>query len=393
MDPVFGPLFLGRLVATSGVWISNIVSAILAFELSGSALTVGAVSAAQFGPQLLFAPLSGAIADRGNRKGQLVLGRMIVALGSGSLALAVWIRGVDGLPGAWVVVAAAGVVGTGFAIGVPAMNALLPSLVRAAELPTAIALDSLPLSLARAVGPAIGVLVATTAGPAAALGVGAGANLAFALTIVFLPMRSWKPAGGKDRSVRAGVKFVRGHPAIVRLLVAVTGIGIGADPVITLSPSLAAEFGADARFVGVLASAFGLGAVVAIFSLTFVRRRVGLARAGIGGLTLLSLGLAGAGLSPIRALAALALVIGGAGMTMAIASLSTQLQELLPEEFRGRVMGLYAVSFLGSRPIAAAMNGFVSDATSPSFAFILAGLIVLAIAMWARASHEAARSP
>ena len=65
-DPLFGPLFWGKLVSSSGIWIHNIVAAIVAYDLTGSALVVGLVSVVQFAPQLLFAPLSGKMADRGN---------------------------------------------------------------------------------------------------------------------------------------------------------------------------------------------------------------------------------------------------------------------------------------------------------------------------------------
>jgi MFS family permease len=61
-------------------------------------------------------------------------------------------------------VLAATIVGIGFAIGGPAAQALLPSLVRRSELPTAIAISSVPMTVARALGPAVGALLVTTRG-------------------------------------------------------------------------------------------------------------------------------------------------------------------------------------------------------------------------------------
>jgi MFS family permease len=391
-DPVFGPFFAGRLISTSGVWISNIVSAILVFEISGSALAVGAVSAAQFGPQLLLAPMSGAVADRGNRKAQMIVGRLLVAAGSGTLAITIWAIGVDGLPGAWIVVLAAGIVGLGFVTGGPAMNALIPSLVRPEELTTAVVLNTIPISLSRAVGPAVGAVVAASAGPAVALAMASAANLFFALVVVVLPIGSWKPEKGKDRSVRAGLKFVRRNRPVFRLLVGVAAIGIGADPIITLTPSLADHLGEGAHYVGVLASAFGTGALAATLIMSRLRSIFGLARLGTGGLGLLAGGLLVAGSSPTPTIAVIALVIAGAGLTTALTSLSTQLQEGVPEDFRGRIMGVYAVAFLGSRPVAAVVNGTVSDLTSPPVAFAFVASVIVGIALWIRAAHGTARS-
>src|SRR5690606_28216478 len=162
VDPVFGPFFGAKLLGTAGVWIYNIVAAILAFELSGSALVVGLVSVAQFGPQLLLAPLSGAMADRGNRRLQLAVGKLLVAVASGGLGVWIWLVGVEGLPGVWPVIATAFVVGLGFVLVGPAQNALIPALVRPNELAPAIALNTVPPTVARAAGPAVGALVATS---------------------------------------------------------------------------------------------------------------------------------------------------------------------------------------------------------------------------------------
>lgn len=391
-DPVFGPFFAGKAVSTAGIWVHNIVAAILAWELSGSALVVGMVSVAQFGPQLLFAPLSGALADQGDRRRQLVVGRLIAA--SGSLGLAGWIAlvGVEGLPGAWPVVATALVVGIGFVIGGPAMNALLPSLVRPDELATAIAVNSIPFTIARAAGPAIGALVATTLGPAAAFALAGVTNLVFALLLVRLRIRGRAAtAGGGDRRVRAGFRYLRRDRGIVLLLLGVAAIGLGADPVITLTPSLAAGLGADATLVGVFASSFGIGAGLAFVVLSRLRLRFGLERLAVGGLGLLAVGIALAGAAPLAAVGVGGFVVAGSGMTLALTALSTLLQARLPDALRGRVMALWSVAFLGSRPLAAATNGAVADAASPAVAMALVAVVVALVAAVVRPSRLAAR--
>jgi len=391
-DPVFGPFFAGKALSTAGIWVHNIVAAILAWELSRSALVVGLVSVAQFGPQLLFAPLSGALADRGDRRRQLIAGRLIAASGSGGLALWIAVVGVDGLPGAWPVVATALVVGIGFVVGGPAMNALIPSLVRPSELAAAVAVNSIPFTVARAAGPALGATIAATLGPAAAFAVAAATNLLFALLLVPLPIRSHaQGARDGDRRARAGVRYLRQDRGIALLLLGVAAIGIGADPVITLTPSLAAGFGAGATLVGVFASAFGVGAGLIFLGLSRLRLRFGLELVALHGLALLAAGTALAGVAPRPALAVVGFVIGGAGMTMSLTSLSTLLQSRLPDALRGRVMALWSMAFLGSRPIAAAFNGAVADATAPAVAFLAVAAVVAGVAVAVRPSRLAAR--
>jgi MFS family permease len=392
-DPVFGPFFAGKLLSTAGIWIHNIVAAILAFQLTRSAFVVGLVSVAQFAPQLLFAPLSGAVADRGDRRKQLVLGRVIAAAGSGGLALWIALVGVDGLPGAAPVVGAALVVGVGFVVGGPAMHALLPTLVRPGELAAAIALNSVPFTVARAGGPALGALVAASAGPEFAFAIAAAANLAFALVMVWLPIGG-RPVQepGADRSVRAGLRHLKVDPTLVLLLVGVGAIGIGADPAITLTPPLSDGFGRGSELVGVFASSFGVGAGLAFVVLSPARRWLGLPLLGTVGLALLATGMLALTVTPVAWLAVLAFGVGGTGMTFSLTSLSTQMQERLPDGLRGRVMALWSVAFLGSRPFAAAINGAIADAWSVDAALVVVAAVLL-LAAWLCRPTRLAPSP
>lgn len=391
-DPVFGPFFLGKSLSTAGMWVHNIVAAILAWELSRSALVVGLVSVAQFGPQLVLAPLSGAMADRGDRRRQLIWGRVIAMAGSGGLAVWIALVGVEGLPGAWPVVAAALIVGIGFVIGGPAMNALLPHLVRPNELAAAIAVNSIPFTVARATGPALGAVMSATLGPASAFALAAATNLLFVLLLLPLTIpRRAEGAGQGDRRVRAGVRYLREDRGIPLLLLGVGAIGVGADPVITLTPVLAAGFGGDPTLVGVFASSFGIGAGLAFVVLGRLRLALGLERLGVVGLGLLAGGTALSGLAPLPWVAVLAFVLGGSGMTFALTAFSTLLQARLPDALRGRVMALWSVAFLGSRPLAAAVNGGIADLAGPTVALLIVAVVVGVVAVVVRPSRLALR--
>jgi MFS family permease len=85
-------------------------------------------------------------------------------------------------------------------------------------------------------------------------------------------------------------------------------------------------------------------------------------------------------------------VIGGAGMTMSLTALSTLLQSRLPDALRGRVMALWSMAFLGSRPVAAAVNGAIADATAPVVAFLTVAVVVAVVAVAVRPSRLAARA-
>lgn len=379
-DPLFGRYFLGRLLSSGGMWIHNVVAAVLAFQVSGSAFIVGLVSVAQFLPQLLFAPISGTMADRGDRRRQVIVGRLVVAAGSGSLAL--WLQFTDwgSGPDTAALLVSAAVVGIGFVTGGPAMHAMVPALVRPNEISAAVTLNSAPVTLSRAVGPVIGTAIALTAGPPTAFAIAGACNLAFAVMLLGLRVPPNKKSTG-DRSMRPAFAFLRQDRTSAIVLAGVAAVGIAADPAITLAPSLSDRAGAGLALVGVFASAFGVGAGLGFLLIPALRRLIGLVRYGTAGFGAAAAGLVILVFSHHPAVSVIAFVVSGVGMTLALTSLSAQLQERLPEELRGRIMALWSMGFLGSRPLAAALDGAIADLVSVEAALIVVAATAL-VAMW-----------
>lgn len=384
VDPVFGPFLWGKVISSAGIWIHNIVAAIVAFELTGSALVVGIVNAVQFVPQLLLAPLSGKMADRGNAGLQIVVGRLLTAAGSASLALWIWLAGgVSGLPGAGPVIAASLVVGLGFVVGGPAMQSIIPSLIRQGEMASAMALNS--GTLARAAGPALGALVTAKLGAATAFTIAAACGTAFAIVVLILRLPGVKTHHDDgDLSVRAALRHLRADPPLLLLLAGSAAVGVGTDPALTLAPPLAASLGGGDQLIGWLASAFGIGAGAGFVLFAPLHRRLGLETLSGGGLFLMSGALAATtiGLHPGLALGLLGLC--GVGMTLAFTSVTTLIQNRTPDMLRGRIMALWFVAFLGARPIAAGMNGLLTDMVSVDAALIATAAVVAVAASLCR---------
>lgn len=398
LDRRFGPYYLGKLVSAAGVWVQNIVAAILVFELTGSALAVGTVSVVQFLPQILLAPLGGVLCDRVDRRRLLMGGRSVAFLASGSLAVYVGVLGIDGMHGPWAVYAMALTLGIGHSFSAPAMQSLIAGLVPRRDLDVAVALNSSTGNIARAIGPAVGAGLYVAVGPAWAFGLTAGAHGFYiaALTLVKnTPIRR-----AADSSLRGGFRYLRRTPIMVVLLVCVAALGFALDPIITLGPPLAELLGAGDVVVGVMASAFGGGALVALACLGALRRRLGLARLGTWGFGLLTAGMLGLALSQAPWMAVAAMAVGGYGFLLATTSLTSRLQRRVPDDLRGRVMSLYVVCFLGSRPVAATINGAVADYLSVRAALgftallcVLAGVLAVRKAPVGRGRADPAAAP
>ena len=388
-NPVFGAFFWGKMFAIIAVWTHGIVAAIVMYDATSSALMVGLVGVVQFGPQLILSPTSGKWADTGNPARQILLGRVFCVVGSGLAAVWLFVDpDLQGMSVAIPVLVGSVLVGLGFVVGGPAMQSIVPSLIRDGELSTAMALNSIPTTMGRIAGPAAGAYLASHFGSATGFAVSASLHLVFVFFLLITKFPSPpKRCSGTDYRVRAGIKYVWHDRPLLLALVGVTTVGIASDPSITLTPSLADELGGGAQLVGVLSAHFGIGAAVGLGMLALMRGRMASARVASVGLAGLGAGCAVLAAANVPELAMAGFALAGLGFGWAMTGLSTVVQERAPEQLRGRIMALWLVGFVGSRPIAAAVLGGTADVLSVQAAFAVAAALSVAVTLLCRPSN------
>lgn len=380
-DRTFGPYFGGNLLSNLGQWFQNLAAAIVIYELTGSSLWVGTVAVAQFAPTLLLAPWAGALGDRIDRRRLLIAGQLVALVSATVLAVWVSVVGVTGLPGPWPVLGATLGLGLGYAISIPTLQALVPALVPPADLDEAVALNSVTFNLARAVGPALAGLTLATLGPAFTFSVNAASYLPLLLALLVIRPRPLSHAGEADRSIAAGWRHVRADPGSSLLLLGVAALGFTSDPVNTLTPGLSELLGRGEALVGALVAAFGTGAVLATTMASRLRRRFGQPALAAAGLAVLGGGMVALAATVNVGTALAALAVAGAGYLVAITALTTLLQQRVPDALRGRVMALWGVAFLGSRPLAATLDGSVADLAGVRAGVLAASVFALLAAV------------
>lgn len=355
----------------------------LVYRLTGSSLVLGVIAFWTQFPTLLMAPVAGAVADRWSRYRMVVLAQSLAMVQAAILAALV----VTGVVAVWQLVALALFLGVVNGMDVPARQSLLVRLVAGPEdLPNAIALNSSMFNAARLAGPAVaGVLIGLVGeGPVFLLNAASYGAVLAALAALDVPRESeGAPEGSVIRTMGAGFGYAFGFPPIRTLLLLLGCVSLVGIPYVVLLPVFARDvLGGDARTLGFLTSAAGLGALVA--ALTLASRST---VRGLGRIIALSTAVFGAGLVAFSFsrnvwLSAALLAVVGFGVMATTASINTILQTLVDEEMRGRIMSLYAMAFMGMSPIGSLLGGALAQRFGAPTTVLLGGSACLLVAAW-----------
>jgi predicted MFS family arabinose efflux permease len=370
LQRTFGAYFVGNLSSNCGTWIQNIAVALLVYRLTHSTLLVGVANFAQFVGVLGLAPWAGQAADRFDRRRLLLATQAAAFVVSATLAL-VAAAGYANLPA---VMIAALLLGCANGFATPAMQALVPALVSRDDLPSAVAMNTVTFTLARALGPVVGALLVRTAGFATAFGLNSMTYLVLISALLVIRPAEVQRGSGRP-ALRDSWRSVRSDAVAALMLAVVASVAISGDPVNTLSPAFATTiYHASDTFAGVLIGAFGAGSVLAALTLS---QRGGTRRTVIP-MVVMSLATAVFALSPGAAVGLGALAVAGFCFLAAQTAATVVLQLKASDAERGRVMALWGVAWLGTRPLASLSDGAAARVIGLRGAALLMALPVLA---------------
>jgi MFS family permease len=378
----FRLFFIGMLISNSGTFLQSVSQGVLVYGLSHhSNFMVGVTQAAVFVPVLLLALQGGSLADRFDRRWLLIATQVLALLATGTLAVIV-ATGHASIPA---VMTVAVLVGVQYAVAIPTMQALLPAFVSPRRLGEAIGLNSVTFNLARVIGPALStVLISVSFGLAFGLN-----SLSFlALIAALLLIRFDRPtraAQGESRSVREGLAYAWRNPRTRIILAAVLTLALAIDPMITLAPDIARNvFHRPRQDAGLFLAAFGFGSMCAAFLFVRILRAPTEVRYRVAPwlMLLFAGGVIGFAWMPSMWAAIAVLAVGGLGFLTSTTTWTTGLQEEVSEAMRGRVMGIWTLCALGSRPLASLIDGAVADLAGPRIAALVITLPLVFVAIF-----------
>jgi DHA3 family macrolide efflux protein-like MFS transporter len=316
---------------------------------SGTVLTLAMI----FGnlPQAMISPFAGVWADRHNRK-LLIMGADL-AIAATTLALAVMMAAGHG--GLWWILGAMAIRSLGAGVQTPAVGALLPQLVPAPHL---MRVNSINASLQSGLGlaaPALAAWLYATFGVQSSLFVDvitAVIGVGFLLTVPVATIARHEATASYLADMREGLRYLRGHRVIRRVLVFFAVVFVLVVPPSWLTPLMVARtFGTEVWKLTVTEIGFSVGMILGSAILAWwggMRDRMRMML-----LAAVAFGFASIGLGLSETLAVFVFLTFAVGVAVPFFSTTatTLVQEQVEAEYVGRVFGLVSIVMAVAMPL------------------------------------------
>jgi MFS family permease len=376
---LFRALWTASLISSIGGWMQTVGAQWFLVESHSDAALVALIQTASAAPFLILGIPSGVLGEFVNRR------KLLIAVQSSLVAVGVVLSVVTLVGGMtpWLLLAFTFLLGAGSAIQGPAYQALVPEIVSRPLIPSAAALSSIGVNIARSIGPAIAGLAVAAIGIPFVFALNA---LSFAVFLVVLvAWRGYEPPVRRPEpfleATRAGIRYVWNAGVVRRVMVRLALFIVPASALWALLPLLASQqLGLDSNGYGLLLAAVGIGSVGGAFVIPRARARLGsnvtvmIASAVFGVVIVVS------ALSRSLPVTLVVLVFGGVGWIAVIASLNGSVQAFLPAWVRSRGLSVYQLVLFGSTAGGSAVVGAVAQGVGVVPTSVGAGALVVVVA-------------
>ncbi|RIV37027.1 MFS transporter [Micromonospora radicis] len=387
----------GQLVKLIGVWMMFIAQDWLVLELSGdSATALGVVVALQFTPVLLLTLLSGRLADRYDKRMLLFVANAFWAV----LSLAMSVLVLTDLVQLWHVFVFAALLGVANAVETPVRQAFVSELVGTRLLPNALSLNAAVFNSARIVGPAVAGLAIALFDVGPVFLVTALSSIAPLITVIQMrPAELYRaPLPSRDERAAAtvldGLRYVGRRPDLLLPMVVMSVIGMSLfNFQLTLAALAKTVFNTGAASFGLFSTTLAVGALAGALAGTGRRSRPSVWLV-LGAAIVCAVFGTLVGLAPTYWMVVALLPPTGFFMVYFAQAANQRVQLGTDAAFRGRVMALWVLVFLGTNPVGAPVIGWIAETFGAGVSIWAGGLLSLVTALLALAwqlRHDSVR--
>ena len=388
----FRLFFLGQVLNVTGSWIHNTAIAWIIVRQKDAATGVGLIVAMQFLPLLLLGAWAGAIADRADKRRLLVIANGAAAV----IALATAVLVSTGHRSVAVLAAMALLLGVTSAFETPTRQSLVGQLVEPPDLPSATGLNGAIMTGSRMAGSAVAGVLIVVFGATLCIYINALSFLATIVGIVLMRESEIRPIARVTRAkgqIAEGFRYAIGQPPVRFALVAMAVVGTLSLNSQVTTPLLARiTFHAGPGLFAMFGAVSGLGALCG--SLVAAGRKEAtvslMARAAL----MFGVFLALVAITPWAGLALVFFACSAFAGSLYIATTNARLQAVADDRYRGRVMSIYSIVFLGSTPVGSVIVSGAAALSNPRVAVAIGAVAALGtgVVAIARSGREPAAS-
>jgi len=370
--------WLGMFVSLIGTWVQVVTQSWLMFQLTNSVFLLGLVGFLSSIPVFLLSLFGGVAADRMNKKNILLFTQNAFMLLAFLLALLTQMKLIT--PTQIMLIALLN--GIVLAFDAPARQAVIADLVGKEHLLNAIALNSAAFSSARIIGPALAGILIASIGMSGCFYINGISFLAVIIALLLININNGQRRSTKTfliKDLSDGLRFIKDN-RIILILISMVGItSLFGISYVILMPVFANDvLNVGVKGLGLLMSSAGFGALIAALILARLGDFKYKGKLLISSSIIFSISLVLFSLSKTYFISLITLIlIGGASVT-AIGIVNTLLQALVPDEFRGRAMSAFMLTFAGFMPFGNLLAGSLAHIWGVSITVLISGIICTA---------------
>ncbi|OYR16333.1 MFS transporter [Brucella grignonensis] len=373
----FRALWSATLFSNLGGLVQTVGAGWMMATIAHSDDMVALVQASTTLPVMIFSVAAGALADNFDRRRIMLTAQILLLVISVALAAFAYF----GMLTPWMLLGFTFLIGCGGALHNPSWQASMGDIVPRADLPAAVALNSMSFNLMRSIGPAIGGAIVAAAGAAFAF-----IFNAFSYCALILALWRWQPQITKSSLPRealgpamvAGLRYVAMSPNLLKVMFRGFLFGLSAIVILALLPLVARDLvKGTALTYGIMLGFFGIGAIGGALSSARLRELLGnewLVRSAFVAFALSCLLLS---VSRSIWMSCIFLLPAGLSWVLALSLFNVTVQLSTPRWVVGRALALYQTATFGGMAAGSWLWGSVADEFSVPGALLAAACVLL----------------
>jgi MFS family permease len=367
--PNYRNYMAGNFSSMFGMWVQRIALQWLTWQLTHSPTWLGIIAFADFFPNIVCAPLAGALADRVKWLPSIRLYMWI----SGAISMTFALLVLSGNITMELLLALVLLNGIAMAFNYPIRLSIVHALVPTQALTSAIGVNAIGFNIARIGGPAVAGFIILQWGVGQAFAFTAVTDILFIGALYMVRLQS------------SGFRYARSHPGIGPLLVILLATTVFARPFNDLFAGFADDvFGRGADGLAWLTAMLGAGAFIGSIFLARRDSAEGLTRMLVGAVLVFAIALIAFTATDIFWFACICTAFAGLSVVAIGVAEQTLLQTSVDSAMRGRILSMYSLIARGFPSIGALIMGYTASFVGLRLPVFGGAMLCLVLWLWAR---------